>query len=102
MPTGTGSSLAHRSQARNGIRSPLVIKRLFGLDSAIDIKLDPASPGVELTAAPIAAGADQTPAHLKLAADAAPGERKLQLKITYKFNNQDLSTNLPLVLVVTE
>ncbi len=83
-------------EAKRGTESdhPIVIKRLFGLDSPIDVKLDPASAGVEFTAPAIATGAEQTQAHVKLAADAAPGERKIQLKLSYKFNNQDLSIAL--------
>ncbi len=66
------------------------------------MKLDAASPGVELTAPAIATGAEQTQSHLKIAADAAPGERSLKLKLSYKFNNQDLSIALPLTLVISE
>ena len=93
-----------RIEAKRGTESDhaIAIKRLFGLDSPVDVKLDPAAPGVELTAPAIATGAEQTQAHLKLAADAAPGERKLQLKLSYKFNNQDLSIALPLTLVISE
>lgn len=65
-------------------------------------KIDPASPGVELTAPAIATGAEQTQAHVKLAADAAPGERKATLVLSYKFNNQDLKFALPLTLVISE
>jgi hypothetical protein len=93
-----------RMEAKRGTESdhPIAIKRLFGLDSPIDIKLDPASPGVELTAPAIATGAEQTQAHVKLAADAAPGERKATLVLSYKFNNQDLKFALPLTLVISE
>lgn len=93
-----------RIEAKRGTESDhaIAVKRLFGLDSPIDVKLDPAAAGVEITAPAIATGAEQTQAHLKLAADAAPGERKLMLKLSYKFNNQDLSIALPLTLVISE
>lgn len=95
-----------RIDAQRGSESdhPLAINRLFGFDSAIDVKLvtDPPTPGVELTAPAVAAGANQAMCHLKLAADTATGERKLQLKLTYKFNTQDLSMFLPLIVNVRE
>ncbi|MCC6509745.1 MAG: hypothetical protein IT423_11590 [Pirellulaceae bacterium] len=95
-----------RIEAKRGTQSEhvLAVKRLFGLDSAIDIKLapEPAAPGVEFTAPPVDAKADQTKASIKLAADAAAGERMLKAKLSYKFNNQDMSITLPLVLSVTE
>ena len=98
------AAAAWRIEAKRGTESDhaIAIKRLFGLDSPIDVKLDPAAPGVEWTAPAIATGAEQTQAHLKIAVDAAPGERKVQLKLSYKFNNQDLSIALPLTLVIGE
>ncbi len=104
VPAPVEAAMAWRIEAKRGTESdhPLALKRLFGLDSPIDVKLEPASPGVELTAPAIATGAEQAQAHVKLAADAAPGERTVQLKLSYKFNNQDLSTTLPLTLVISE
>ncbi len=98
------AAAAWRIEAKRGTESDhaIAVKRLFGLDSPIDVKLDAASPGVELTAPAIATGAQQTQSHLKIAADAAPGERSLKLKLSYKFNNQDLSIALPLTLVISE
>lgn len=84
----------------------LALNRLFGFDGTVDVKLapEPATPGVELVVPTIAAaaGSAQAACHLKLAADAPLGERSLQLKLTYKFNNQDLSMALPLTLNVRE
>lgn len=98
------AAAAWRIEAKRGTESDhaILVKRLFGLDSPIDVKLDPAIPGVEITAPAIATGVEQTQAHLKLAADAAPGERKVQMKLSYKFNNQDLSIAIPLTLVISE
>lgn len=83
---------------------PVGIKRLFGFNEAIAVTLvaEPGSAGLELTSATIAQGAAETVLHFKVAADAPLGERKLQIKLAYKFNNQDLSLVLPLLVTVAE
>lgn len=95
---------AWRIEAKRGSEAdyPLVINRLFGFDGEVKLALAAPAAGCELAAATIPAKTQQTAAHLKVAADAAVGERKLDLKLTYKFNDKDLTATLPLTLVISE
>lgn len=82
----------------------LSIKRTCGFEGPVDLKLvaDPKSQGLELAAPVIAADAQKTVCHIKIAKDSPLGERTVNVKLSYKFNNQDLSMQLPLTIVVRE
>lgn len=95
---------AWRIEAKRGSEAdyPLGINRLFAFEDEVKLALVAPLAGCEITVPAIAAKAPQTALHLKVAADAMVGEHPLQLKLTYKFNNQDLSATLPLTLVISE
>ncbi len=82
----------------------LSLKRLLGFDGAVKLALvsDKNTAGIELSAAEMAAGTSDSKCHVKVSADASVGEHSAQVKVSYKFNNQDLNASFPITINVQD
>ncbi len=82
----------------------LEIARLFGFEGTVTLSLADGGDkgGLDWKPGNVAEKETLASGTLNVAADAAVGQRNLQMKLSYKFNNQDLSAVLPVQLVVRD